>query len=84
MNTPKFTAESSLYKSNAHYEVVARLAGLWHPGQLVQPAARPVAYCSMKGCCVDLRDMGLPGSAVMGTSAGPTYLFRLARTGKEL
>jgi hypothetical protein len=71
MNTPRFTAEASLYKSNAHYEVVARLAGLWHPGQLVQPAARPVAYCSMKGCCVDLRDMGLPRICCNGDECGP-------------
>jgi hypothetical protein len=72
MNMPKFTAESSLYKSNARYEVRAVLAG---PRQgnlgLLQPAARPIAYCSMRGCCVDLRDLGLPRICCNGDECGP-------------
>jgi hypothetical protein len=71
MNMPGFTAEASLYKGNTHYEAVAILAGLWRPGQLIQPAARPIFYCSMKGCCIDLRDVGLQRICCNGDECGP-------------
>lgn len=61
MSMPNFTAEASFYQSNAQYQGGAMLTSLNRGNEvLVHPSARKVAYCSMKGCCVDLRDIGFP------------------------
>jgi len=76
MNMPEFTAEASLYKSRAHYDVSAMLAGLRQGEEiLLQPAARRITYCSMKGCCVDLRDLGYPRICCNGDECGPDVLI---------
>ncbi len=77
-NMPGFTAEASFYKSNVQYPIGAMLAGLRRGGEvLVQPAARrrPIAYCGMKGCCVDLRFLGLPEICCNGDECGPDVLL---------
>lgn len=52
---PGFTAENSIYRTNANYTAREMFAG---PGRradvLVQPAAKPIFYRSMKGWCLDL------------------------------
>ena len=79
MNTtrmPAFTAEASFYRTSAHYQVGAMLAGLRQGREvLVHPAARPIAYCSMKGCCVDLRNLGFQRICCNGDECGPNVLI---------
>jgi hypothetical protein len=63
MMMPGFTAEGSFYRSSAHYQVGAMLAGLRQVGEvLMHPAlkksGRSVFFCAMKGCCLDLGSFG--------------------------
>ena len=74
--TPEFTAEASLYMSSARYQVNVMLPGLRQGGEgRVNPAARPIAYCSMKGCCVDLSDLGFSRICCNGDECGPDVLI---------
>ncbi len=76
MNMPAFTAEASFYRSSAHYQVGAMLADLRQGREvLVHPAARLISYCSMKGCCLDLRDLGFPRICCNGDECGPNVFI---------
>jgi hypothetical protein len=72
---PGFTAAASFYRSNAHYQGGAMLAGLRQGGEVIVHAARRIAYCSMKGCCVDLRDLGFSRICCNGDECGPNVLI---------
>ncbi|SFE23192.1 hypothetical protein SAMN05428977_101031 [Nitrosomonas sp. Nm166] len=75
-NIPRFTAEASFYRSRRYSQVGAMLTDLQQGGRvLLHPAARPIAYCSMKGCCVDLRDLGFPRICCNGDECGPDVLI---------
>jgi hypothetical protein len=79
MNMPRipgFSAEASFCRSRAYYRLSAGLARPAHGGSAsIQPAARRIAYCSMKGCCVDLRDLGFPRLCCNGDECGPDVLI---------
>ena len=74
---PKFTAEASVYCSRAAYlgNAVGPRSGQGRAAA-VQPAARRlISYCSMKGCCVDLRDLGYQRICCNGDECGPDVLI---------
>ncbi len=77
MNMPGFTAEASFCRSSAHPQAGLMLAGPRQGGEvLVHPAARRIiSYCSMKGCCVDLRHLGIPRICCNGDECGPDVLI---------
>jgi len=61
MNTirmPAFTAEASFYKSTAQYYAGPMMAGLEQRGNALVRPARKRAFCGIRGCCVDLQDLG--------------------------
>jgi hypothetical protein len=61
INMPAFTAEASLYKSSAHYQVGQMPAGLQQGGEaLMHRAVTPQAFIvnSMKGFCADFGSFG--------------------------
>ena len=61
INMPAFTAEASLYKSSAHYQVGQMSAGLRQGGEVrMHRAVTPQAFIvnSMKGFCVDFESVG--------------------------
>jgi len=69
MNTtriPGFSAEASLHFSSTRYQANVTRHGRWQGREaLVNPAARyyphgKVFHCGMKGCFLDLRDLGFP------------------------
>jgi hypothetical protein len=76
MSTPRFTASAVLDRSSEHYQGSAELADLRRDQKLrVRAAARPVAYCSMKGCCIDLRVLGFPRVCCNGDECGTDVLI---------
>jgi hypothetical protein len=76
VNMPGFTAGAALYRTNAHYQRRATLADIRRGSELlVHAAARRVAYCSMKGCCIDLRGLGFPRVCCNGDECGPDVLI---------
>jgi hypothetical protein len=56
---PAYTAEASVYRSNAHYKIHAMSTGFRQGGE-IQLALRKIFGCGYKGCCWDLRDVGGP------------------------
>ena len=76
MNIPGFSADASFYRGSAYYQVGAMLIGLRQVGEvLVHPAARPIFYRSMKGFCIDLRDIGIPRICCNGDECGTDVLI---------
>ena len=76
MKMPKFTAEVSVYRSRAAYQgSVGGSPSGQDDAAAVQPAARRIFYCSMKGCCLDLRDLGYGRICCNGDECGPDVLF---------
>ncbi len=75
MNMPGFTAESSLTRGQTAYQGSATPHGAPGNAAAVQPAARPIFYCSMKGCCLDLRDLGYPRICCNGDECGSNIYF---------
>ena len=60
MNVPEFTAEASFYRSSAHYQVGARLAGLRQERKgIIHPALFDL-HCGIKTCCLFLGLASLP------------------------
>ena len=75
MKMPKFTAEVSVYRSRAAYQATGSPSSGPGDAAAVQPAARKAFYCSMKGCCLDLRDLGYPRICCNGDECGPDVFF---------
>ena len=72
MNIPGFTAEISLYNASRHYRAMAGPPNALVNGRGVLPQLRrQITYCSMKGCCVDLRFLGIPRICCNGDECGP-------------
>jgi hypothetical protein len=73
---PGFNAETSLSKANRRYRVTATP---WLHGLSVQPARSALhgvmAYCSMKGCCIDMSDIGGPRVCCDGDTCGTDVLI---------
>lgn len=76
INMPGFTADASFYRSSAYYQVGAMLTGFRQGGKvLAHPAARLIFYRSMKGFCIDLRDIGIPRVCCNGDECGTDVLI---------
>jgi len=77
VKTPGFTAEAAFYKVSKYYGDSASHAEPLTTTKLqVRPASRrSVAYCSMKGCCIDLRELGFPRICCNGDECGPDVLI---------
>ena len=73
---PGFTADYALARRRMYATGDAVVTDRQRGGDVfVHPAARPIAYCSMKGCCVDLRDLGLPRICCNGDECGTNVLI---------
>lgn len=76
LRMPGFSAEESLGRSRTQHRASAREARPGSRGSArVQAAARPISYCSMKGCCIDLRALGFPRICCNGDECGPDVLI---------
>jgi|SwirhisoilCB3_FD_contig_31_2687988_length_1417_multi_3_in_0_out_0_2 hypothetical protein len=75
MNVPGFTAKAAIYQSAERYRGSPRSTIRQGTEPRVLPASRRVAYCSMKGCCIDLRRLGFPRICCNGDECGPDVLI---------